>query len=129
MTAKFPSDLKYTFDHVWVKVEGQCASIGVTNFASDQLGDVIVVELPYEGDDATSGEVIGSIESVKAVADLFTPISGIVVAINRELNEAPSSVNEDPYGDGWLLQIEMSDPEELSELMDSDQYAGYVAEQ
>lgn len=125
----YPSDLKYTSDHEWIRVEGKLATVGVTSFAAEQLGDVVAVELPDEGDEVTRGEAMGSVESVKAVADLFAPVSGVVVAINAPLNDSPEYVNEDPFDEGWMVQIKMSDPDELEELMDSDEYAEHVADE
>src|SRR5690606_32427669 len=129
MSLEFPKDLKYTQEHEWVRIDNKIATVGITSFAADQLGDVVAVELPEEGDEVTKGEVFGSVESVKAVSDLFAPISGTVTRVNTPLNDSPEYVNEDPYDEGWMLEIEISDMEELDELMDADDYAAYVAEQ
>lgn len=129
MSSEFPKDLKYTHEHEWVRVEDRIGTIGITGFAADQLGDVVAVELPEEGDEVTKGEVFGSVESVKAVSDLFAPVSGTVVKVNTPLNDSPEYVNEEPYDEGWMIEIEISDPDELEELMDADDYAAFVAEQ
>lgn len=129
MSVEYPKDLKYTNEHEWVRVEDKVAQVGITSFAADQLGDVVAVELPEEGDEVTKGEVFGSVESVKTVADLFAPVSGVVVKVNTPLNDSPEYINEEPFEEGWMIEIEMSDPEELEELMDADDYASFVAEQ
>lgn len=125
----YPKDLKYTSDHEWVRLDGDVALIGITSFAADQLGDVVAVELPEEGDKIIKGEVFGSVESVKAVSDLFAPVSGTVSRVNTPLNDSPEYVNEDPYDEGWMIEVEMSDPEQVEELMDTAAYAEFVAEQ
>ena len=125
----FTKDLKYTSDHEWVRIDGDVAIIGITSFAADQLGDVVAVELPEEGDKVTKGEGFGTVESVKAVAELFAPVSGTVSRVNTPLNDSPEYVNEDPFDEGWMIEIEMSDPEEVEELMDAVAYAELVAEQ
>jgi glycine cleavage system H protein len=127
--SEYPKDLKYTNEHEWVRIDGDVAIIGITSFAADQLGDVVAVELPEEGDKVTKGEVFGSVESVKAVADLFAPVSGTVARVNTPLNDSPEYVNEDPFDEGWMIEVEMSDPEEAEELMDMATYADFVAEQ
>ncbi len=129
MSTDFPADLKYTSDHEWVRVEGQVCVIGITSFAAEQLGDVVAVELPEEGEEFSTGEVVGTVESVKAVADLFTPVSGKVVAVNSPLDDSPEYVNEDPYDEGWMVKIEVSNASELDELMSMDDYVKLVAEQ
>lgn len=125
----YPKDLKYTNEHEWVRIDGDVAIIGVTSFAADQLGDVVSVELPEEGDKVTKGEVFGSVESVKAVSDLFAPLSGTVSRVNTPLNDSPEYVNEDPFDEGWMIEIELSDPDEVEELMDAASYAEFIAEQ
>jgi len=125
----YPKDLKYTNEHEWVRIDGDVAIIGVTSFAADQLGDVVSVELPEEGDKVTKGEVFGSVESVKAVSDLFAPLSGTVSRVNTPLNDSPEYVNEDPFDEGWMIEIELSDPDEVEELMDAATYAEFIAEQ
>lgn len=125
----YPKDLKYTNEHEWVRIDGDVAIIGITSFAADQLGDVVAVELPEEGDKITKGEVFGSVESVKAVSDLFAPLSGTVSRVNTPLNDSPEYVNEDPFDEGWMIEIELSDPDEVEELMDAATYAEFIAEQ
>jgi glycine cleavage system H protein len=125
----YPKDLKYTNDHEWVRLDGDVALVGITSFAADQLGDVVAVELPEEGDKVIKGEVFGSVESVKAVSDLIAPVSGTVSRVNTPLNDSPEYVNEDPYDEGWMIEVEMSDPDQVEELMDTVAYAEFVAEQ
>ena len=129
MSAKFPEELKYTNDHEWVRIEGKIALIGVTSFAADQLGDVVAVELPEEGDTITKGEVFGSVESVKAVSDLFAPVTGTVLRVNTPLNDSPEYVNEDPYDEGWMVEVELSEPEEAEELMGAEEYTRFIEEE
>jgi glycine cleavage system H protein len=117
-----PAELKYSTDHEWVRVEGNTAIIGVTDFAQSQLGDVVFVELPNEGDSAKAGQRISVIESVKAVSDIYSPLSGKVIKTNQELTDAPDLVNQSPYGDGWILVIEISNPAELADLLDAVAY-------
>ena len=124
-----PDDLKYTKDHEWARQKGAKVLVGITDFAQDQLGDVVFVELPAVGDEVKKGESFGVVESTKAVSELFAPISGKVVEVNDPLVEAPESINEDPYEEGWMIAIEPSDPKELAELLDVKAYAAFVAEQ
>ncbi len=121
-----PSNLKYSADHEWVRVEGDVAFIGITDFAQGQLGDIVFVDVPTEGDVLAQNEVFGSIEAVKTVSDAFTPISGEILEFNEALNDAPDSVNKDPYGDGWLIKMSISDASELEGLMSAEQYAEIV---
>jgi glycine cleavage system H protein len=129
MANQFPHDLKYSDSHEYVRVEGSEATMGVTNFAAEQLGDVVFVELPSVGQRVEAGESVGSIESVKAVSELYAMVSGDVVAINNEVDSSPELVNEDPYGDGWLVKIRMSDPQELDRAMTADTYSNLVSGQ
>ncbi len=129
MANQFPHDLKYSDSHEYVRVEGNEATMGVTNFAAEQLGDVVFVELPSVGQRVEAGESVGSIESVKAVSELYAMVSGDVVAINNEVDSSPELVNEDPYGDGWLVKIRMSDPQELDRAMTADTYSSLVSGQ
>lgn len=131
MSTDFPEYMKYTKDHEWVRVleGGDIAVVGITSFAANQLGDVVAVELPAEGDKLTKGEVFGTVESVKAVSDLFAPVSGAVVKVNTPLNDSPEYVNDEPYDEGWMIEIEMLDTSELDELMSAQEYAAFVAEQ
>lgn len=121
----FPTDLKYTIEHEWVRAAGDEASVGITDFAQKQLGDVVFVELPEVGRALTKAEVFGTIESVKAVSELFSPVSGTVVAINEALAAHPEQVNGNPH-DTWMIRVKMSDPGELDSLMDSAAYEKLV---
>jgi len=125
----FPEDLKYTREHEWARVKGKRVVVGITEFAQDQLGDVVYVELPDVGDPVKKGESFGVVESTKAVSELFAPVTGKVVEVNDPLSDAPETINEDPYEEGWLIAIEPSDPEELEELMDAKGYQEFIAEQ
>ncbi len=129
MSADYPEDLRYTREHEWTRIDGNTVQIGITRFAVEQLGDVTMVEFPDEGDTVTKDEVFGTVESVKAVSDLYAPVSGKVARTNTPLADTPEHINEDPYGEGWLLEIEMSDPSELGELMDAAAYEAFVAEE
>ncbi len=124
--ASIPQDLKYTEEHEWVRVEGDTATIGVTDFAQGELGDVVFLELPETGDEFKQGDSFGSIEAVKTVADLYSPVSGTVVEINETLEDAPETVNDSPYEDGWLIKLKLSDPGELDALMDAEAYAQHI---
>jgi len=129
MSDKYPSDLLYTEDHEWARVEGTIATIGVTQFAVDQLGDVTQVELPREGEALKQGEAFGTVESVKAVSDLFAPITGKVVKVNTPLQDSPEYVSEDPYDGGWMIQVEVGNADELKKLMSSEAYETFLREQ
>lgn len=118
----FPAELKYTQDHEWVKVDGNVAVIGITEHAQGELGDVVYVDIADDIAELKSGETFGTIEAVKTVADLFAPVSGKVVEVNRSLNDSPEVVNKDPYGDGWMIKVELSNPAELDSLMDVEAY-------
>ena len=117
-----PSDLKYTKDHEWVKVEGNVATVGITAFAQGELGDIVYVEVETEGEKLDQEEVFGSIEAVKTVSDLFMPVSGEITSFNDALEQDPETVNKDPYGAGWLVKIEMSDASQVESLLSADQY-------
>lgn len=125
----YPKDLKYTKEHEWVRVEGDVATVGITDFAVKQLGDIVALDMPEEGDKIAVGDSLGSIESVKAVADLYAPVSGTVAAINQTINDSPEYVNDDPHDEGWIVQITMSEAAELDELMDAEAYAAFVLEE
>jgi glycine cleavage system H protein len=129
MSADYPDDLRYTREHEWARIEGNVAQIGITKFAVEQLGDVTMVEFPEEGDSVSKDEVFGTVESVKAVSDLYAPMTGKVVRTNTPLADTPEYINEDPYGEGWLLEIEISDPSELEGLMDAAAYEAFIAEE
>ena len=120
-----PTNLKYSKDHEWVKVDGNIAVIGITDFAQSQLGDIVFVDIQTEGEELEAGEVFGAIEAVKTVADGLMPVSGKVIEVNAELEGAPESVNTDPYGAGWMIKVEMSNPAEYDDLLDA---AAYEAE-
>lgn len=126
---EFPEELKYSREHEWALVEGKVATIGITDFAQDKLGDIVFVELPAVGDKVVKDEAMGVVESVKAVSDVYSPVSGTVIEINDDLPDSPDMINEDPYGDGWIVKIQMSDPTDLEDLMDSEAYELFVAEQ
>lgn len=125
----FPSDLRYTHDHEWLRVQGNTWRVGITQFAVDALGDITLVDLPKEGDLVTKGQRFGTVESVKSVSDLYSPVSGRVVATNAALKDSPEDVNAEPYGKGWMLEIEPNDKVELDDLMTADAYAQHVASQ
>lgn len=117
-----PTDRKYTKQHEWAKLEGDLATVGITNYAQEQLGDIVYVELPQPSDTLSQSEPFGIIESVKAASDLFPPISGGVVAVNEELVDRPELVNEDPYGDGWMLRVHPGDESGMDALMTAEEY-------
>jgi glycine cleavage system H protein len=123
-----PRNLRYSREDEWARAEGDRVTVGITDHAQQQLGDVVFVELPAVGKSVEKGEPFGVIESVKAVADLYAPVTGEVVEVNADLASQPEGVNEDCYGDGWMLVIEVSDEAELAELMDADAYTAYVGE-
>ena len=123
----YPESYRYSKEHEWVSVVGNVATIGITEFAQDQLGDVVYVELPEVGETFAAGEEFGSVESVKAVSELYTPVSGEVMETNMVLEDAPELVNDDPHGDAWMIKMRMSNPSELDELMDAAAYQAFVA--
>jgi glycine cleavage system H protein len=125
---EFPDDLYYTEDHEWLRVhdDGTTATVGITDFAQDELGDIVFVEYEPEGSEIDQGGVFGTVEAVKTVSELFMPVSGTLAECNYDLESAPETVNDDPYGDGWMVRIEMSNPDELDDLMDADAYAETV---
>lgn len=118
-----PADLKYTSSHEWIRVDGDEATIGITAHAQSQLGDLVFVELPLLGDEVLSGKEVAVVESVKTAADVYTPLTGQVIAINESLTATPEAVNEDPYGEGWLFKVKMQNPSELDDTMTADTYA------
>jgi glycine cleavage system H protein len=118
----FPTDLKYTKEHEWVRVEGNIATIGITDFAQGELGDIVYVEVETLDDTIAKDEVFGSVEAVKTVSDLYMPVSGTIIAFNDSLESEPETVNTDPYGAGWMIKVEMSDESELEDLMDAAAY-------
>jgi len=123
---EFPEEVKYTEEHEWVMVEGDVVTIGITDFAQDQLGDVVFVELPEVGEQLQSGKPFGVVESVKAVSDVYAPVTGEVVEVNDNLPEDPEMINNSPYDEGWMLKIKLSDPTQLDELMDVDAYQAFI---
>ncbi len=123
----YPDDLRYSKEHEWVRVEGSHATIGITSFAADELGDIVFVELPEVGSSLTQFGPFGVVESVKAVSDLFSPVSGTVAEVNEGLRDAPELLNSDPFGAGWIARVELSDPSELDALLDADAYAAETA--
>ncbi|SDT47185.1 glycine cleavage system protein GcvH [Microlunatus soli] len=123
----FPEDLKYTTEHEWVRQGNESTvRVGVTDYAAEQLGDIVFVSLPAVGDDVTAGDACGELESTKSVSDLFSPVSGTVAAINGQLDDSPELVNSDAYGDGWLFDVETADGTDLDALLDADAYAEHV---
>lgn len=121
-TMKIPAELKYTEDHEWVRVEGDTATVGITDFAQGELGDVVFVEIETEGEELDKGETFGTVEAVKTVSDLFMPVGGEVSEVNEALADEPELVNKDPYGKGWMIKIKVSDAAELDELLSADDY-------
>lgn len=121
-----PGNLKYTNNHEWALVDGDVATIGITEYAAGELGDVVYVELPSVGDTAVKGDSIGTIEAVKTVADIYSPVSGEVVEVNEALSDTSELVNKDPYGEGWIVKIKLSDPAELDGLLSSEDYKKLV---
>ena len=126
--SNIPENLRYSKDHEWVKVEDGVASIGITDYAQHSLGDVVYVDMPRVGDKLGAHEAFGSVESVKAVSEIFTPVSGEVVEVNEELNDTPESVNEDPYGNAWLIKVKMSNPGETDAMLSSEEYEEFLTE-
>ncbi len=126
MSFEYPSDLKYLDTHEYVRLEGEIATIGITAFAVDQLGDVVFLELPEIGDAVIKGDTFGNIESVKAVEDLNSPVTGTVIERNDNMIESPEQVAEDPYGEGWLLKVRVNDPGEIDDAMTADEYSAQV---
>ena len=122
MHMQFPDNLKYSKDHEWIRVEGDEAYVGITAFAAGELGDIVFVDVDTEGESLDKDEVFGSVEAVKTVSDLFLPVSGEVLEFNEALEDAPESVNDDPYGDGWMVKIKIADASELDGLMDASAY-------
>jgi glycine cleavage system H protein len=121
-----PEDLKYTKEHEWVRVEGDVATVGITDFAQGELGDIVYVEIETEGESLDSGETFGTVEAVKTVSDLFMPLSGEVIEVNGALEGSPETVNSDPYGDGWMVKIRLSDASQVDGLMTAEAYGAMV---
>ena len=125
----YPTDLRYTTDHEWLRAAGTAWRVGITQFAVDQLGDITLVDLPKEGDLITKGQRFGTIESVKSVSDLYAPVSGRVIAVNATLKDSPEQINTEPYSAGWMIEIEPNDKTEIDELLSHDAYTQHVAAQ
>jgi glycine cleavage system H protein len=123
----FPDNLKYTNDHEWIRVEGDMGWVGVTDYAQGELGDVVFVELPAPGTKLQKGKSFGTIEAVKAVSDMYAPVSGEVIEVNKGIQDSPERVNKDPYGEGWFIKMRIANPAELGDLMDVNAYKGTVA--
>ena len=124
--ANIPDDLHYSKDHEWVRVEGNIAVVGITDYAQDSLGDVVYVELPKVGDEFAANESFGSVESVKAVSEVFSPVSGEIVGINETLADSPEKVNQDPYGEGWMIRVQLSNPGEVDSLLTAAEYEDFT---
>jgi glycine cleavage system H protein len=122
----FPDNLKYSSDHEWVRVEGNEAFVGITDFAQDELGEIVYVDVPSEGENLSQGEVFGSIEAVKTVSDLMMPLSGEVLEVNAKLDNAPELVNSDPFGEGWIIRVAVKDAAELDQLMTAAAYKEFI---
>jgi len=127
--ANTPEDLSYTKDHEWIRAKGNEATVGITDHAQNQLGDVVYVELPKVSDKFESSEPFGSVESVKAVSEIYMPVSGTVIEVNEALNDSPELVNEDPYGEGWMIRIKVDKPPELDALLTAIEYEDYIKEE
>lgn len=125
----YPKDLKYDREHEWVRMDGDVATIGISDFAQDQLGEVVYVDLPSAGDTVSTGESFGEVESVKSVSELFSPVSGEIVEVNSTLDDAPETVNDDCYGDGWMIKVKVDSLSEVDALMDADDYEAFLAEE
>ncbi len=126
--SQIPTDVRYTKDDEWVKIEADHVIIGITDYAQDSLSDIVYLELPDVGDFFGTGETFGVVESVKAAADLLMPVSGDVVAVNEALIDEPERINEDPYGDAWMIKVKMSEPDQFDDLMDAEAYQAYLTE-
>ncbi len=124
----FPAELRYTDDHEWVRLDGDVATIGITDFAQSELGDVVFVEIETEGETLDAGETFGTVEAVKTVSDLYLPVAGEIIEVNGGLEDAPESVNGDPYGDGWMIKVKVSNTADVDALMDADAYKASVGQ-
>lgn len=128
ITMNIPADIKYSKDHEWIKAEGDYAIVGISDFAQSELGDIVFVEIDTVGETLSKDAVFGTVEAVKTVSDLFMPVSGEVLEVNSKLESSPELVNQDPYGEGWLIKIRLSNPEELNTLMDSTSYKSHIGQ-
>jgi glycine cleavage system H protein len=124
----FPAELKYTSDHEWIRVEGDEAYIGITEFAQGELGDIVYIDINTVGQDVTKESVFGTVEAVKTVSDLFMPVDGTILEVNKQLDSQPELVNSDPYGDGWMVKIKLSNPADAETLLDADAYKGVIGQ-
>lgn len=130
MSTNYPSDLRYTKDHEWTRLEADLATIGITSFAVQSLGDIVRLELPTEGEKFSKGQVLGTVESVKAVSDIYSPVTGVITKVNTPMVDTPESLDEDScYDEGWLVQIRMTNPKDADDLLQPSAYASYVEEQ
>lgn len=127
LTMNFPSNLRYTKDHEWIKLDGDVATIGITDYAQRELGDIVYVEVETVGKSLKAGEVFGTVEAVKTVSDLFLPVDGTITELNSALANSPESVNNDPYGEGWMVKMKVNDPADVEALLDSAAYEAQVA--
>lgn len=121
-----PAELRYSKDHEWVRVEGDTAVVGITDFAQSQLGDIVFVDVTTEGETLSQHDIFGTIEAVKTVSDAFLPVGGEIIEFNQGLNDAPESVNKDPYGEGWMVKVKMDDPSQLDSLLDAAAYRAMI---
>jgi len=122
----FPADLRYTSDHEWIRLTGKTAVVGITEFAQGELGDIVFVEIETVGNHIDKGGTFGTIEAVKTVSDLFMPVAGKVTGLNERINDSPDLINKDPYGDGWLIKMDVDDPSQVNQLMDAAAYAALI---
>ncbi|MBI5683073.1 MAG: glycine cleavage system protein GcvH [Deltaproteobacteria bacterium] len=125
----FPKELRYSKEHEWARAESNIVTIGITDYAQDSLGDVVYIELPREGSTVTKDETFGVVESVKAVSDLYSPVTGKVIEVNDALIDSPEVINDDPYGDAWMIKVEISNPAEIDDLLTADEYKDFVEEE
>jgi glycine cleavage system H protein len=123
----YPADLRYHKEHEWVRVDGDAAYVGISEFAQDQLGEVVYVDLPSVGDELVAGETFGEIESVKSVSELYAPVSGVVTEVNEDLNGSPETINSDPYGAGWMIRMSLADASQLDDLLSAEDYESFIA--
>ena len=125
----FPEELKYTKDHEWIRIEGDTATVGITSYAQGELGDIVYVEVETVGEELEENEVFGTIEAVKTVSDLFLPVSGEILELNEEIEDAPEKVNEDPYGEGWIIKMSISDTSQLEGLLSAEDYKNEIGQE
>ncbi|TAM81943.1 MAG: glycine cleavage system protein GcvH [Acidobacteria bacterium] len=124
----YPEEFQYTKDHEWIRVDGDTGTIGITDHAQKELGDIVYVELPKSGDAVTAAQTLGTVESVKAVSEIYSPVSGKVTAVNAKLQEHPELLNSDPHSEAWLIRVRLADPQEVRKLMSAEQYEAYIRE-